>query len=65
MRSLVCLVLLSVLLASCSAALSGDAIQTAIAQTQIAQPTNTLPPEPTATLIPEPTNTPIPLGQLD
>lgn len=58
------LFLIAVLLASCSTAPSGDAIQTAIAQTQVAQPTNTLVPIPTATP-PEPTNTPVPLGELD
>jgi hypothetical protein len=58
MKSVYYLVLIAVLLVSCSTALSGGAIQTAIAQTQIAQPTNTLVPIPTATL--EPTITPAP-----
>ena len=58
MKSVYYLVLIAVLLVSCSTAPSGGAIQTAIAQTQIAQPTNTLVLIPTAML--EPTLTPAP-----
>lgn len=57
--------MLFVLLVSCSSAPSGEAVQIAIAQTQISQPTNTLVPEPTTTPLPEPTNTPVPLGEID
>jgi hypothetical protein len=67
MKPVYFLFLVAVLLASCSSAPSGDAVQTAIAQTQIAQPTNTLVPIPTNTPTPEPTSTPtpIPLSELD
>ena len=65
MISLCCLIILSGFIVSCSFAPSGDAIQTAIAQTQVAQPTNTFVPIPTDTPAPEPTNSPVPLGELD
>ena len=57
MISLCCLIFLSSFIVSCSFAPSGDAVQTAIAETQIAQPTNTSVPEPTEPRSPEPTNT--------
>jgi PBP1b-binding outer membrane lipoprotein LpoB len=57
MKSLYCLVLFTILVASCSSAPSGNAIQTAIAQTQAVQPTTALPPSPTDTSIPDATNT--------
>jgi hypothetical protein len=47
MKSTYCLVLIVILLASCSTAPSADTVQTAIAQTQIAQPTSTTIPTPT------------------
>jgi hypothetical protein len=56
MKSIYSLLFFAALLASCSSAPSGDAIQTAIAQTQLAQPTST--PIPTNT--PYPTYTPFP-----
>jgi hypothetical protein len=59
MKSVYFLVLIAVLLASCSSAPSGNAVQTAIAQTIAAYsptPTNTLVP----TLPPSPTDTPNP-----
>jgi hypothetical protein len=67
MKSVYYLVLIAVLLASCSTAPSENTIQTAIAQTQIAQPTNTLTPSPTVTPTTEPTNTPtqIPLSNIN
>ena len=61
MKTAYCLVTIAFLLASCSSSPSGDAIQTAIVQTQTAQPTSTIVPTDT----PEPTNTPVPLGELD
>jgi hypothetical protein len=49
MKSVYCLVLIAVLHASCTSPPSGNAVQTAIAQTQIAQPTSTPPPTLTPT----------------
>jgi PBP1b-binding outer membrane lipoprotein LpoB len=51
MKSLYCLVHLAILLVSCSSAPSVNAVQTAIAQTQITQHTSTTMP----TAIPTPT----------
>lgn len=59
-----CLVLFSFLPLSCSSAPSGDVVQTAIAETQLDHPTDTLIPKPTDTL-PPPTNTPVPLSEID
>jgi hypothetical protein len=59
-----CLVLVAFLIASCSFAPSAKMVQTAIAQTQAAQPTNTLAPKPIDTTIPLPP-TPIPLVDMD
>jgi hypothetical protein len=64
MRSVFYLLILALLLASCSTAPSENAVQTAIAQTQIAQPTETptpLPPTPTTI----PTATVIPLKDIN
>ena len=55
------LVVLASILAGCSYAPSENTIQTAIAKTQTAQPTNTITPEPTDTSTP----TPVPLENLD
>ena len=65
MKSTYYLVLIAILLASCSSAPSPDAVQTAIAQTQIAQPANTLIPSPIATSTPEFTSTPTPIPLTD
>jgi hypothetical protein len=61
MKSLYCLVVFAVLLGSCSTVPSGNVVQTAIAQTQIAQPILTPIPSPTEI----PTPTPIPLSDID
>jgi len=69
MRSVYFLVILAILLGSCSSALSGDAIQTAIVQTEMARPTKTfvftLTDIPTPTPESTSTPTPIPLTDLD
>jgi hypothetical protein len=67
MKTAYYLVLIIILLASCSSSPSGNAIQTAIAQTQIARPTTTVVPSPTSTSTPEPISisTSIPLSEID
>jgi len=57
-KSVVILFLFAFLIAGCTATPSEGAVQTAIAQTQLAQPPATALPSPTATL--EPTSTPTP-----
>lgn len=64
MKTIYHFIFIAILLTSCSSTPSGDAVQTAIAQTQIAQPTTTLVPIPTDTPTPIPP-TPIPLADLD
>jgi hypothetical protein len=61
MKPAYCLVLIVVTLASCSSAPSKNTVQTAIAQTQTAQPTSTS--IPTTTVLP--TSTTIPLSSID
>ena len=64
MKTYLAIILLATLLAGCgqSAAVSQNAIQTAIAQTRVAEPTQapTLTLNPTPTVIPSATNTPVP-----
>lgn len=60
-RTWISLFLVVVFLAGCTAAPSEGAVQTAIAQTQLADPSATPLPSPTATLEPTSTHTPTPL----
>jgi endonuclease YncB( thermonuclease family) len=62
MKNIYSFIIISTLLISCSTAPLDQIIQTAIAGTQSAQPTNTLPPEPTTTQTPEPTSTSVVLS---
>ena len=64
MKPVYYLALFTILLASCSSAPSGNAVQTAIAQTQAVLPTNTSVPIPTGTPTPIPP-TMIPIADLD
>jgi hypothetical protein len=66
MKIIYCLMLFA-LLVSCSSATSGDAVQTAIVQTEMARPTKTFVFNPTAIPIPTeiPTPTTIPLKEIN
>jgi hypothetical protein len=62
MRSIYYLVIVAWIFTSCSSVPSVNSVQTAIAETQFAQPTDTSTPIPTATPIPSATPTPVPTG---